>query len=82
MIARSDSGNLCTNKFCNLFGKAKHSQKDFWEQHRDKAPEHYSEFLSAVDKLKGMTKRHKNKGNGTIPMASFGVRRRYKLIIR
>jgi hypothetical protein len=68
MMAKSDSGNQCTDKFCNLFGKAKHSQKDCWEQHRDKAPEHYSEFLSAVDKLKGMTKRHKNKGNGTNSM--------------
>ena len=26
MMAKSDSGNLCTNKFFNLFGKAKYSQ--------------------------------------------------------
>ena len=70
MIARSDSGNLCTNKFCNLFGKAKHSQKYCWEQHRDKAPAHYSDFLDAVDKIKGLTKRHKNKGKRT----NFGTR--------
>ena len=68
MIARSDSGNLCTNKFCNLFGKAKHSQKDCWEQHRNKAPAHYSDFLEAVDKIKGMTKRHNNKGKRTNSM--------------
>ena len=65
MMATTESGNLCTNKFCNLFGKAKHSQKDCWEQHREKASQHYLEFLSAVDKVKGMTKRHKNKGNST-----------------
>jgi hypothetical protein len=65
MMAKSDTGNLCTNKFCNLFGKAKHSQKDCWEQHREKAPEHYYEFLNAADKLKGATKTYKNKGNGT-----------------
>ena len=65
MMAKSESGNLCDNKFCNLFGKAKHSQKGCRENHRETAIEHYSEFLSAVDKLKGMTKRHKNKGNGT-----------------
>ena len=68
MMARGDAGNLCNNKFCNLFGRATHSQKDCWEQHREKAPAHYSEFLDVVDKMKGMSKRHKNKGNGTNSM--------------
>ena len=68
MMAREDTGNLCNDKFCNLFGRAKHSQKDCWEQHQDKAPAHYSDFLEAVDKIKGLTKRHKSKGNGTNSM--------------
>jgi hypothetical protein len=68
-----DTGNLCNNKFCNLFDRAKHSQNDCWEQHWDKAPAHYSDFFEAVDKIKGMTKRHKNKGNGTKSM-NFGTK--------
>jgi hypothetical protein len=28
MMARGDTGNLCNNKFCNLFCRAKPSQKD------------------------------------------------------
>ena len=27
IMARGDTGNLCNNKFCNLFGKATYSQK-------------------------------------------------------
>ena len=65
MMARGDTGNLCNNKFCNLFGRATRSQKNCWEQHQEKAPAHYSKFLEAVDKIKGMTKRNKSKGNGT-----------------
>ena len=65
MMARGDAGILCNNKFCNLFGKATYSQKGCREQHREKAPAHYSEFLEAVNKIKGMTKWHNNKGNGT-----------------
>ena len=45
MMARGGTGNLCNINFCNLFGRATHRQKDCWEQHRDKAPAHYSDFL-------------------------------------
>ena len=70
MMARGDTGNLCNHKFCNFFGRAKHSQRDCWENHRDKAQAHYSDFFEAVDKIKGLTKRHKNKGNGTNSMVN------------